>query len=137
MMTGVVDPESGHRFSNDELKWMSRHLGELRQSVSERQIQRQMLWIGLAIGLMVHVAGFLLKSSSTGEPIALLADLLYTLGWALWTGVVVIAVVEIIPAAKERQISRALDAYELALRSRASTNNAATVSQDTNTQQSG
>jgi len=126
MMAGVLDPESGHRFSNDELKWMSRHLSELRQSVSERQIQRQMLWIGLAIGLAVHVAGFLLKTSATGEPIGVLADLLYTLGWGLWTGVVVVAVVEIIPAAKERQISRALDAYELALRARASANNDAT-----------
>ncbi|HEY1295398.1 MAG TPA: hypothetical protein VGJ60_20160 [Chloroflexota bacterium] len=117
-MIEVLDPESGHRFSEDELAWMSGHLSDLRQTVSERRIRYQMLWIGLAIGLAVHVAGFLLKSSATGEPIGVLSDLLYTLGWALWTGVVVIAVVEIIPAAKERQIARVLDAYEAALHSR-------------------
>jgi hypothetical protein len=95
------------------------HLSELRRSVSEHRIRRQTLWTGLALGLAVHVAGFLLKSSAPGEPIAVLADLLYALGWALWTGVVVAALVEIIPKAKERQISRYLDSYEAALRSRA------------------
>src|SRR5262245_9601461 len=117
MMTGVTDPESGRRISDDELAWFRGHRSELRGS--ERRIRRQILWSGLAIGLAVHVAGFLLKSSATGEPIAVLADLLYTLGYALWTGVVVVAVVEIIPTVKERQIRRAIDAYEAALRSRA------------------
>ena len=89
--------------------------------MSEHRFRRQTLWSGLAIGLVVHVVGFLLKSSTTGEPIGVLADLLYTLGWALWTGVVVVMLVEIIPAAKERQISQALDTYEAVLRSRAQT----------------
>jgi hypothetical protein len=44
------------------------------------------------------------------------ADLLYALGWALWTGVVVALFVEVIPKVKQRQIKRALDAYEAALR---------------------
>jgi hypothetical protein len=34
----------------------------------------------------------------------------------LWTGVVVALFVEIIPRAKQRQITQALDAYEAALR---------------------
>ena len=51
----------------------------------------------------------------------LLADLLYTLGFAMWTGVVVVLMVEIIPRVKERQIIRALDAYEAAVRSKADT----------------
>ena len=108
-MTVVLDPESGRPFNDDELAWFSGHLSELRRSVSEHQIRRQTLWLGFAIGLVVHVAGFLLKSSATGEPIGVVADLLYTLGWALWTGVVVVTLVDIWPAAKERQISRALD----------------------------
>ena len=41
-----------------------------------------------------------------------MADLLYALGWALWTGVVVVVFVEIVPQAKRRQIKRAIDAYE-------------------------
>jgi hypothetical protein len=119
MITKVFDPETGRIFSEDELAWISGHMRDLRRIVAERRIQRQTLWSGLAIGLAVHVAGFLLTSSAAGEPIGALADLLYTLGWALWTGVVVVAVVEIIPAAKERQISQYLAFYEAALRSRA------------------
>ena len=116
-MTGVRDPESGRTFNDTELAWIGAHLTDLRRSVAERRIRNWMLWSGLGIGLVAHVAGFLLKAAVTGEPIGVLADLLYTLGWALWSGVVVVALVEIIPAAKERQISRALDAYEAALRS--------------------
>lgn len=42
------------------------------------------------VGLAAHVGGFLLKTSATAEPLALVADLLYALGWSLWTGVVVV-----------------------------------------------
>ncbi|HEY6469178.1 MAG TPA: hypothetical protein VI434_05375 [Candidatus Dormibacteraeota bacterium] len=117
-MTGAFDPESRRPISDEELAWVSAHISDLRRSVSERRIRKRMLWIGLVVGLVAHVTGFLLKASVTGEPIGVMADLLYALGWALWTGVVIVALVEIIPAAKERQISRALDVYEAALRSR-------------------
>ena len=120
-MPGVRDPESGRRFSAEEMAWIGGHLNELRRSLSDHRYGRQMLWSGLAIGLAVHVAGFLLKASATGEPLGVLADLFYTLGWALWTGVVVVVLVEIIPAAKERQVRRWLDSYEASLRSRART----------------
>jgi hypothetical protein len=43
------------------------------------------------------------------------ADLLYALGWALWTGVIVVIFVQIWPEAKRRQYKQALDAYEAAL----------------------
>jgi hypothetical protein len=39
-------------------------------------------------------------------------DLIYTFGWALWTGVVVVVFVQIWPEAKRRQFKQALDAYE-------------------------
>ena len=129
-MTGMRDPERGAVISDEELGWAADHLGELRRSVSEHRFRNQLLWSGLAIGLAAHVIGYLLKSSGPGEPMAVLADLLYTLGWALWTGVVVVALVEIIPAVKERQISRALDVYEAAHRSRARTNDDARPSPD-------
>jgi hypothetical protein len=112
------DPASGRRFSKTELQWLADHLPEMRRSVSERRIRSQTLWAGLVVGLVVHVIGFLLKSAAAGAPVEVLADLLYTLGYALWTGVVVVALVEIIPAAKERQISRWLDAYEAEIGSR-------------------
>ncbi len=124
-MTEALDPESRHRISDEELAWVSAHMTDLRRSVDEHRIREHMLWIGLVVGLVAHVTGFLLVASVTREPIAVLADLLYALGWALWTGVVIVALVEIIPAAKERQISRALDVYEAALRSRGTGKDAA------------
>ena len=48
-----------------------------------------------------------------------MADLLYALGYALWTGVVVAVFVQAVPEAKRRQIKRALDAYEATLREQA------------------
>ncbi len=44
----------------------------------------------------------------------MLADLLYTLGWALWTGVVVVVFIQLHPETKKRQYEQALDAYEAA-----------------------
>jgi hypothetical protein len=63
-----------------------------------------------------HVGGYLLKSSVTTEPFGLVADLLYALGWALGTGVVVVVFVQIFPEAKRRQYKGVLDAYEAARR---------------------
>ena len=58
-------------------------------------------------------------SLEPGETLGLVGDLLYTFGWALWTGVVVVVFLQIIPEAKRRQYKRALDAYEAALRNEA------------------
>ncbi len=48
-----------------------------------------------------------------------MADLLYALGWALWTSVIVALFVQIWPEAKRRQLKRSLDAYEAVLREKA------------------
>ena len=53
------------------------------------------------------------------EPLALVADLLYALGWALWTGVVVTVFVQVIPEIKRRQFKQMLDAYEATRREQA------------------
>jgi hypothetical protein len=77
------------------------------------------LTIGFVVGLAAHVGGYVLRSSVTTEPLELVADLLYSLGFALWTGVVVVFFVQIWPEAKRRQLRRSLDAYEAALREQA------------------
>ena len=105
-----------HPFSDEELAWAREHLTQLRQSVSGQRLVLQSLGIGFVLGLAAYIAGYALKASATTEPLKLVADLLYALGWALWTGVVVALFVEIIPQAKQRQIKQALDAYEAALR---------------------
>jgi hypothetical protein len=91
------------------------NLAMVRQSASG---QRPMYWVlgtVLVVGLAFHVGGFLLKASTTTEPLSLVGDLIYTFGWALWTGAVVVVFVQIWPEAKRRQFKQALDAYEASI----------------------
>src|SRR5215471_2237783 len=97
------------------LAWVSENLTLVRRSVSGQRILYWSLGIAFVAGLGAHAGGFLLKSWDTTEPLMLVADLLYALGWALWTGVVVVTFVEIYPEARKRQYKRALDAYEAAI----------------------
>ena len=108
-----------HPFSDEELAWVREHLTQLRQSVFGQRLVLQSLGIGFVLGLVAYVGGYALKASATTEPFQLMADLLYALGWALWTGVVVALFVEVIPRVKQRQIKRALDTYEATLREKA------------------
>jgi hypothetical protein len=103
----------------DILAWMGKHLPELRRSAYGQRLLYQSLGIGFVVGLAAQVGGYLLKSSVTTELSGLLADLLYALGWALWTSVVVVVFVEVIPGIKRRQFRQALDAYEAAQRGEA------------------
>ena len=79
------------------------------------------LWLGLAVGLVAYAAGYLIEASAPTEPLGLVGDLLYAFGWALWTGVVVVVFLQVIPETKRRQYKRALDAYEASLREAAAT----------------
>ena len=103
----------------DTLAWMEEHLPEWRQQASGQQPLYWILGIGFVVGLAAHAGGFLIKTSVTTEPLLLVADLLYALGWSLWTGVVVVFFVQIWPDAKRRQLKRSLDAYEAVLREKA------------------
>ena len=103
----------------DTLAWMREHLPEFRQEVSGQRPLYWILGIGFVVGLAAQIVGFLLKTWVTTEPLLLVADLLYALGWSLWTGVVVVFFVQIWPEAKRRQLKRWLDAYDAALREKA------------------
>jgi hypothetical protein len=122
---GAPRPFTDEEFHDVELDdpdvqaWMGKHLPELRRSAYGQRLLYQSLGIGFVVGLAAQVGGYLLKSSVTTEPFALLADLLYALGWAMWTGVVVVVFVQVIPEVKRRQIKRTLDAYEATLREKA------------------
>ena len=101
------------------LAWMEAHLPEFRQQASGQRPLYWILGIGFVVGLAAHVGGFLLRSSVTTELFELVADLLYSLGFALWTGIVVGLFIQIWPAAKRRQLKQWLDAYEAARREKA------------------
>ena len=118
---GAPDP-----FSDEELTWPREHMRQLRESIFGQRLVLQSLLIGLVLGLAAYVSGYALKASVTTEPMKLMADLLYALGWALWTGVVVALFIEVIPRAKRRQIKRALDTYESALQKKARSGRAQT-----------
>lgn len=102
------------------LAWVGEHLTEVRQTADGERPVYWVLWTGLALGLAAYVGGYLVKSSTTAEFLGLVGDLLYTFGWALWTGVVVVVFLQIIPEVKRRQYKAALDAYEAALGEEAS-----------------
>jgi hypothetical protein len=101
------------------LAWMQEHVPEFRQQASGQRPMYWILGIGFVVGLATHVGGYLLKTSVTTEPLLLVADLLYALGWALWTSVIVVFFVQIWPEAKRHQLKRWLDAYEATRREQA------------------
>ena len=92
--------------------WFEQHLPDLREEAYGQRILFQILGVTFVVGLAAYVAGYLLKSTTTTEPLGLLVDMLYTFGFALWTAAVVVVLIEVIPEAKRRQIRRALEAYE-------------------------
>jgi hypothetical protein len=96
---------------------MRANLPELRTYLTDDiGILRAYLVIAFFVGLAAHVAGYLLKSSSPAEPIGLFAELLYALGFAMWTGVVVALFLQVLPEAKRRQIQQAVEAVEASIK---------------------
>ena len=91
---------------------MAEHLPELRRSAYGQRVLYQSLAVGFVVGLAAHVGGYLLRPSPLTEPLGVVADLLYALGFALWTGVVVVLFTQVVPEAKQRQFKRWLDAYQ-------------------------
>ena len=113
--------DAPYEFSDAELAWTREHLPELRRSAFGQRILYQSLVIGFVVGLAAHVGGYLLRSSASTEPVEVMGDLLYSLGFALWTGVVVVLFVQVVPEAKRRQFKRWLDDYEATQREKART----------------
>jgi len=93
-------------------EWFEKHLEEMRQNAYGQRFLYWTLAVTFVVGIVAYVVGYLFKSSAPDEPFALLADMLYTFGFALWTAVIIVVLLEIIPGVKRRQIRRALEAYE-------------------------
>jgi len=109
----------GEEERREVLAWVGENLPYVRRTAVGQRPVYWILRIGFVAGLAAHVGGYFLKSSTTTEPLGLVADLLYALGWALWTGVIVVLFLQIIPEAKRRQFKLALDAYDAAQRDEA------------------
>ena len=100
----------------EEVAWAAAHLPELHRGITRQRFVRDALVIAFVVGLAAHIGGYLLLSAVTGEPFRLLADLLATLGTALWTGVVLYVFVNVLPAARQRAAAQWLEAYEAQIR---------------------
>jgi hypothetical protein len=109
------DDEEFDRSLGDPLirGWFNEHLPELRRAAFGHRILYQSLAIAFVVGLAAQIGGYVMKTA-TSDVLALVGDLLYALGWSLWTGVVVVIFVQVIPEVKRRQIKQALGAYEAA-----------------------
>ena len=94
----------GEREHDALLAWVGENLTLVRRSASGQRVLYWSLGIGFAVGLAAHVGGFLLKNLATTEPLLLVVDLLYALGWALWTGVVVVMFVQVYPETKKTSV---------------------------------
>jgi hypothetical protein len=97
------------------LDWVGEHLPDVRRSAYGQRSLYLTLGVGFIVGLAAYVGGYALRSSVTTEPLGFVADLLYTLGYALWTGVVVVLFLQVLPEVKRRGYKQLLDAYEAAL----------------------
>lgn len=118
-MSGQVDELSArNEFTKQELDAIGAYLPEIRRSLSDQSIQRFYLITAFVVGLIAQVIGYLLKTNAGADLYGLAVDLLYALGWAMWTGVVVTFFVQILPEAKRRQIIRGLEAYEASQKQR-------------------
>jgi hypothetical protein len=121
MTEPTTRPDPEPEFTETELTAIGAYLPELRRSLSGDRVLIQYLVIGFGVGLAAYVTGYWLRSWAPAEPLGLVTDLLYTLGLALWTGVVVALFVEIMPRSKRHQIERAIQAYEATRSARTST----------------
>ena len=90
----------------------------VRGWVSGQYFMREALITAFVLGLIAHVGGYVLMATTTGEPLGLIADLLSTLGTTVWTGVVLVVFVDILPRARRREAARRLATYEAALEDR-------------------
>ena len=94
------------------MDWVGDHLPQVRRSAYGQRSLYWILGVGFVVGLAAYAGGYALKSSVTTEPLGFVGDLLYTLGWALWTGVVVVLFLQVLPELKRRGYKQLLDAYE-------------------------
>jgi hypothetical protein len=67
------------------------------------------------LGLIAHLAGYFIGTGTSNTVVTLLAELLRSLGTALWTGCVLILFVQVWPDVQQRGARRKLALYEKSL----------------------
>ena len=103
-------------FNEDELRWAAQHLPQIRGWISGRRFLYDAMLTAVILGLIAHVAGYVLAVSGSGEPRGLVADLLSNLGVALWTGAVLVVFVQVLPDYQRRTARRLIEQSEALVR---------------------
>jgi hypothetical protein len=97
----------GYRFSKAELDWVAANLDDARGWARGDQIITWTLVVTFLIGLAVYLVGFALGRGALGLPDGwpseLVADLLTSLGVVLWTSVILVLFLEILPNWQQRR----------------------------------
>jgi len=99
-------------FNEDELRWAAQHQPQIRGWISGRRFLYDAMLTAVILGLIAHVAGYLLGVSGSGEPRGLVVDLLSNLGVALWTGAVLVVFVQVLPDYQRRTARRLIEHSE-------------------------
>jgi hypothetical protein len=97
----------GYRFSKEELDWLAANADTVTGWARGERIIVWTMVVTFLIGLVVNLIGFGLGSGvlalPTGWPSELIADLLVNVGVVLWTSVVLVVFLEILPTRQQRQ----------------------------------
>jgi hypothetical protein len=118
-MTDPPRPSSSEETPSEaELDYIAPRLDELRRAVEGRTILYTWLLLAFLLGLIAHLAGYFIGAGSSNNVVTLLAELLRSLGTALWTGCVLILFVQVWPEVQQRRARRLIALYEKALRER-------------------
>ena len=104
--------------SEAELDYVAPRLNELRRAVEGRTILYTWLLLAFLLGLIAHLAGYFIGAGTSNNVVLLLAELLRSLGTALWTGCVLILFVQVWPDVQQRRARGLLAMYEKTLRER-------------------
>lgn len=118
-MTEPLQPSKAEETPSEaELDYVAPRLDELRRAVEGRTILYKWLLVAFLLGLITHLAGYFIGAGTSNAVVTLLAELLRSLGTALWTGCVLILFVEVWPDVQQRSARRRFALYEKALRER-------------------
>jgi hypothetical protein len=120
---GLTSTGARRSGSNDrELAWIASHPSRARAWSESGRISTLAMATTLILGFIVHLVGYLIGTGVLGLPEWAPADLVSTLvsnlGIVLWTSVVLVVFLEILPAQTRRRARRAMALAAAALRDR-------------------
>jgi hypothetical protein len=111
-----------YRFSKEELDWLAANADTVRGWARGDRIIAWTMVVTFLLGLGVNLVGFAIGTGSLGLPAGwpaeLIADLLVNVGVVLWTSVILVLFLEILPTWQQRQARAWSRAALAALRER-------------------